>query len=45
MIGHLVTVSPIEGDKYYLRVLLNHVFAPKSYEDLRMVGGVTYGHI
>ncbi|KAG5590630.1 hypothetical protein H5410_041144 [Solanum commersonii] len=34
IIGRIVTCHPTEGDKYYLRLLLMNVRAPKSYEDL-----------
>ncbi|KAL6176715.1 hypothetical protein ACLB2K_053348 [Fragaria x ananassa] len=40
VIGRIYTVSPSEGEKLYLRVLLNHVRGPKSYEDLRTVDGI-----
>ncbi|XP_061999597.1 uncharacterized protein LOC133716991 [Rosa rugosa] len=40
VIGRIYTVSPSEGEKFYLRVLLNHVRGPKSFEDLRTVDGV-----
>ncbi|XP_019156692.1 PREDICTED: uncharacterized protein LOC109153274 [Ipomoea nil] len=38
VIGRLVSVNPIEGERYYLRMLLMNVRAPKSYEHLKMVG-------
>lgn len=41
-IGRLNNVSPIEGDRYYLRVLLKNVRAPTSYEFLRTFNGVMY---
>ncbi|KAF1858687.1 hypothetical protein Lal_00044720 [Lupinus albus] len=37
--GRMYTVSPSEGDKFYLRVLLNHVRCPTSWEDLLTVDG------
>ncbi|XP_062014500.1 uncharacterized protein LOC133731039 [Rosa rugosa] len=40
VIGRIYTVSPSEGEKFYLRVLLNHVRGPTSYEDLRTVDGI-----
>ncbi|XP_071916209.1 uncharacterized protein [Coffea arabica] len=39
IIGRLVTVSPKEGERYYLRLLLNHVRAPTSFDDLLTVNG------
>jgi hypothetical protein len=41
-IGRLVYVSPSEGDRFYLRVCLNHTRGAKSFEDLRTWRGVTY---
>lgn len=37
VIGRLVTVKPSEGDRYYLRLLLSHVRAPTSFDDLLTV--------
>ncbi|XP_027124045.1 uncharacterized protein LOC113756002 [Coffea eugenioides] len=39
VIGRLVTVSPTEGERYYLRLLLSHVHAPMSFEHLLTVNG------
>ena len=39
-IGRLVYAHPAEGERYYLRVLLNHVRGATSYESLRTVRGV-----
>ena len=41
-IGWIVYANPGEGERYFLRVLLNHVRGATSYEDLRTVAGVTY---
>ncbi|KAL6847111.1 hypothetical protein ACP4OV_022964 [Aristida adscensionis] len=41
-IGRIVYAHPAEGERYFLRVLLNHVRGATSYEDLRTVDGVTY---
>ncbi|XP_027120568.1 uncharacterized protein [Coffea arabica] len=41
VIGRLVTVSPSEGDRYYLRLLLSHVRCPTSFDDLLAVDGQT----
>ncbi|XP_027095918.1 uncharacterized protein [Coffea arabica] len=38
-IGRLVTVSPREGERYYLRLLLTHVRAPTSFDDLLTING------
>ncbi|XP_027171551.1 uncharacterized protein LOC113771129 [Coffea eugenioides] len=38
-IGRLVTVSPHEGERYYLRLLLTHVRAPTSFDNLLNVDG------
>ncbi|GAA0148194.1 hypothetical protein LIER_36669 [Lithospermum erythrorhizon] len=39
VIGRLCTVNPTEGECYYLRLLLNNVHAPTSY-DLLLFDGV-----
>ncbi|KAL6909791.1 hypothetical protein ACP4OV_001450 [Aristida adscensionis] len=39
-IGQIVYAHPAEGERYYLRVLLNHVRGATSYEDLRTVAGI-----
>lgn len=41
-IGRIVNIHPSAGEKYYMRILLNHVKGAKSYEDIRTVGTVTY---
>ena len=41
-VGRLVAAHPAEGERYYLRVLLNHVRGPTSFEDLRTVGGIVF---
>jgi hypothetical protein len=41
-IGQIVYANPAEGERYFLRVLLNHVRGATSFEDLRIVAGVTY---
>ena len=39
-VGRIVTANPAEGERYFLRVLLNHVPGSTSFEDLRTVDGV-----
>lgn len=40
--GRIITANPTEGERYYLRLLLNHVRGPTSFEDLQTVGGTLY---
>ncbi|KAF5481753.1 hypothetical protein F2P56_002382 [Juglans regia] len=40
VIGRIVTANPFEGERYYLRILLNHIRGPLSFEDLRTIDGV-----
>ncbi|XP_028093488.1 uncharacterized protein LOC114293595 [Camellia sinensis] len=42
VIGRIYTVSPSEGERFYLRILLNHIRGPKSFDHLLMVNGITY---
>jgi hypothetical protein len=41
-IGRLVSAQPAEGERFYLRILLNHVRGATSFEDLRTVEGVIF---
>jgi len=41
-IGRIYTVSPSVGEAYYMRILLNKVKGPTSFEDIRTVDGVLY---
>lgn len=41
VIGRIVTASPNEGERYYLRLLLNHIKGPTSYDDLKTIQGRT----
>ena len=41
-IGRLVYANPAEGERYYLRIMLNHVRGATSYENMRTWRGVTY---
>ncbi|KAL8563363.1 hypothetical protein ACOMHN_008202 [Nucella lapillus] len=38
-IGRMYTISPRQGECYFLRLLLNVVKGPKSYDDLKTVNG------
>ncbi|XP_062100049.1 uncharacterized protein LOC133805918 [Humulus lupulus] len=40
VIGCIVTANPFEGERYFMRILLNHVRGPLSFEDLRTVEGI-----
>ena len=40
VIGRIITANPFEGERYYLRILLNHVRGPLSFENIRTVDGV-----
>ncbi|KAL0396173.1 UNVERIFIED_CONTAM: hypothetical protein Scaly_0065700 [Sesamum calycinum] len=42
VIGGVYAVAPSEGERFYLRLLLNHVTGPKSFDDLLTVDGVHY---
>jgi ATP-dependent DNA helicase PIF1 len=41
-VGRIVQAHPGEGERYYLRVLLNHVAGATSFTDLRIVDNVEY---
>ncbi|KAK9057542.1 hypothetical protein SSX86_022378 [Deinandra increscens subsp. villosa] len=41
-IGRIYFVCPSMGERYYLRMLLNHVRGPLSLEDIRTVDGVLH---
>jgi hypothetical protein len=41
-VGRLVAAHPAEGERYYLRILLNHVRGATSFEDLRTVNGFVF---
>ncbi|XP_027184316.1 uncharacterized protein LOC113782642 [Coffea eugenioides] len=38
-IGRIVIASPMEGERYFLRLLLTHVNNPTSFDDLRTING------
>nr|CAG8536686.1 12222_t:CDS:2 [Entrophospora candida] len=42
VIGRMYFVSPMAGERYYLRILLNVVRGATSFENLRTVNGVLY---
>ena len=39
-VGRIVSAHPPEGERYYLRVLLNHVAGATSFDHLKMADGV-----
>ena len=41
-IGRIVSAHPAEGERYYLRVVLNHVIGATSFQDLRTVDGIVF---
>ena len=41
-VGRIVYAHPAEGERYFLRVLLNHVRGATSFENLRTVAGIMY---
>ncbi|XP_056852167.1 uncharacterized protein LOC130501293 [Raphanus sativus] len=41
-IGRIAHINPAQDELYFLRVMLNWVRGPKSYEDIRTVDGVVY---
>ncbi|KAL5569790.1 hypothetical protein UlMin_026365 [Ulmus minor] len=40
VIGRIVTTNPSEGERYYLRLLLNHIRGDTCFQDLRIVNNV-----
>ncbi|KAL2512220.1 ATP-dependent DNA helicase [Abeliophyllum distichum] len=40
VIGRIVSANPLEGERYYLRILLNHIRGATSFESLKVVNGV-----
>ncbi|CAN7030209.1 unnamed protein product [Brassica rapa subsp. trilocularis] len=41
-IGRIVVVQPSAGDRYYLRILINKIKVPRSYDELKMFNDVKY---
>ena len=39
VLGRVYTISPRQGECFYLRLLLHHVRGPQSFSDLRTVNG------
>ncbi|KAK4385560.1 hypothetical protein Sango_2680000 [Sesamum angolense] len=42
VIGRIYIVFPYEGERFFLRILLNHVKGPRSFEEMLTINGVTY---
>ena len=42
-VGRMYTVSPKEGERYYLRLMLTQIPGAMCFEDLRTVEGTVYG--
>jgi hypothetical protein len=42
VIGRMYSVSPSQGERFYLRLLLCNVRGPRSYQDIRTYQGVTH---
>ena len=40
VIGRIITVNLTEWERYYLRLLLNHVWGATSFQDLLVVNGM-----
>lgn len=40
VIDRIYTVQPTEGERFFLRILLNHIKGPTSFDDLLTVDGV-----
>ncbi|CAN6846217.1 unnamed protein product [Brassica oleracea] len=41
-IGRIVAVHPSAGDRYYLRILINKIKGPRSYDELKTFNDVKY---
>ena len=44
-IGRIAYIYPTSGELYYLRILLNIIKGPKSYEDIRTFAGIFASNI
>ncbi|KAL2498900.1 ATP-dependent DNA helicase [Abeliophyllum distichum] len=40
VIARIAAANPIQGERYYLRLLLNHVRGPKSFQSLKYINGL-----
>ncbi|KAG2694740.1 hypothetical protein I3760_08G159300 [Carya illinoinensis] len=40
VIGWIVTANPFESERYYLRILLNHIKGPLSFDHIKTVDGI-----
>ncbi|KAL5542818.1 hypothetical protein UlMin_010528 [Ulmus minor] len=40
VIGRIVTTNPSEGERYYLRLLLNHIRGATCFKDLKIVNNI-----
>ena len=41
-IGRINNVSPVQGERFYLRLLLNHITGAKCFDDLRIYQDIEY---
>ncbi|XP_013657903.1 ATP-dependent DNA helicase pif1-like [Brassica napus] len=41
-IGRIVAIHPSAGDRYYLRILINKIKGPRSYDELKTFNDVKY---
>ncbi|XP_056845361.1 uncharacterized protein LOC108807528 [Raphanus sativus] len=41
-IGRIVNVHPTSGDRYFLRILINKIKGPRSYDELKTYNNVKY---
>ena len=41
VLGRIYNVIPTEGERFYLRLLLNHIWGPQSFKYLRVINGIT----
>ncbi|XP_022872071.1 uncharacterized protein LOC111391154 [Olea europaea var. sylvestris] len=43
VVGRIILVNPSERERYFLRLLLNHIRGPTSFDDLMIFNGVNVG--
>jgi hypothetical protein len=41
-LGRIPFINPAEGERYYIKLLLNHIPGAKSFEHLRTYANVVY---